>query len=165
MCECGCGQSTTIARQSDTRKGHVNGQPKRFRPGHWARTSAEPLAAKYVVDTATGCWVWQRAMVEGYGYYKPPGASQNVRAHRYVYEQLVGPIPDGMTLDHLCRNRACINPAHLEVVTSVENTRRAKLLVTHCKRGHSLSGKNVYIHSGRRHCRACRSLRKRRLVA
>jgi hypothetical protein len=101
-------------------------------------------------------------MIEGYGYYHPPGTGpRNVRAHRYVYERLVGPIPAGMTLDHLCRNRACVNPAHLEPVTGPENTRRAVALQTHCLRGHPLSGPNLYCRNGRRHCRECRS-RKRR---
>lgn len=66
-------------------------------------------------------------------------------AHRKSYEILVGPIPGGLTIDHLCRNRACINPAHMEPVTNAENTRRAAALRTHCIKGHPLEGDNVRI--------------------
>lgn len=69
------------------------------------------------------CWVWRGGTVNGYG--RTSVAGKAVAVHRAAYEVLVGPIPEGLTLDHLCRNRACYNPAHLEPVTLSENVRRA----------------------------------------
>lgn len=85
------------------------------------------------------------------------------QAHRWIYTQRVGPIPEGMQLDHLCRVRACANPAHLEPVTSRQNTMRSPIAnaavrasATHCESGHEFSGANLYIDpNGYRRCRAC----------
>lgn len=74
-------------------------------------------------NTPTGCWLWTGSTNEkGYGRFKVAG--KNVRAHRFAYELLVEPIPDDLQLDHLCEVKACVNPAHLEVVDNAENTRR-----------------------------------------
>ena len=105
-----------------------------------------------------GCWTLpHRPRPDGYVRVAVWGKTQY--AHRYVYDSLVAPVPSNMELDHLCRNRSCVNPDHMEIVTHAENCRRgiprcSKL--THCKRGHELSGDNVYPHAGRRHCRTCR---------
>ena len=72
--------------------------------------------------TNTGCWDWVGALSHGYGHFGIEGIIY--RAHRVTYEWMVGPIPDGLTIDHLCKNKACVNPAHLEPVTIRENTRR-----------------------------------------
>ena len=80
---------------------------------------------RYTVDPRTSCWVWKRLNRIGYGRLKVKG--RLVLAHRYMYEQVMGPIPRGLVVDHLCRNRACANPAHLEPVPFRENQRR-KLL-------------------------------------
>lgn len=109
------------------------------------------------------CWRWLGAINDaGYGIFRTSDR-RNVRAHRWCYEALVGPIPEGLTLDHLCRNPACINPDHLEPVTqkvnkgrSVAGRRNWRKLRTHCKRGHAFGGYNDYIYKGQRHCRACR---------
>ena len=78
----------------------------------------------YGIDEATECWVWQGSRTwNGYGQGSFPGCQSRL-AHRYHYEREYGPIPAGMHLDHLCRNRGCVNPAHLEVVTNKENQRR-----------------------------------------
>lgn len=74
--------------------------------------------------TVDGCWTWLGRLHNGYGYLKQHG--RDVAAMRLIYEWLVGPIPDGLDLDHLCRNRACVRPDHLEPVTRTENLRRGR---------------------------------------
>ncbi|TDD77726.1 HNH endonuclease [Actinomadura rubrisoli] len=91
----------------------------------------------------------------------PDGERKNVVVHRFVYESLVGPIPEGLVLDHLCRVRACCNPAHLEPVTDRVNILRGASITaanarkTHCDHGHEFTSQNTYRHRGRRLCRAC----------
>jgi hypothetical protein len=107
-----------------------------------------------------GCWVWQGGR-GGYGltYGTFFNGSRTVRAHRWAYEHWVGPIPNGLELDHLCRVRLCVNPKHLEPVTHDENSRRSPLKGDRkeCKRGHVYSPENIYrLPSGNRECRPCR---------
>ena len=114
------------------------------------------------VERSDGCWLWTAGLDwDGYGIFTAE-ASRTVRAHRWAYVALVGPIPSGLHLDHLCRNRACVNPDHLEPVTSRINTLRGKTLAaanlakSHCIHGHPLSGDNLYVRaSGWRMCREC----------
>ena len=99
---------------------------------------------------ATACWQWQGAFVNGYGKASiwSNGKSLKVRAHRLAYEAFVGPIPDGLELDHLCRQRPCCNPEHLEPVTHLENLRRGKPVhVTHCPRGHAYNAENTRLRA------------------
>lgn len=117
-------------------------------------------------EGAGGCWLWTGPLdAQSYGRHGAP------LAHRVVYELLVGPIPKGLTLDHLCRVRSCVNPDHLEPVTHAENVRRGKAgevngdrqrNLTHCKRGHEYTPESTgRDHRGHRFCRECvRQLRK-----
>ena len=109
-----------------------------------------------------GCWEWQgsRLGVSDYGRF------DHEMAHRVSYEYFVGPIPDGLTLDHLCRNRPCVRPSHLEPVTMQENILRGlapsadNARKIFCIRGHPLFGANLYVTpDGRRQCRICRGMR------
>lgn len=114
------------------------------------------------------CWVWLGAR-SGQGRYGAFRVNLSlVTAHRYAYELLVGPIPEGLTLDHLCRNTLGVNPSHLEAVSLRENilrgngmgARRARQ--TYCINGHPFSGANLLISSGARYCRICKRARQAR---
>ncbi len=108
----------------------------------------------------SGCWLWTGGITpRGYGYGK------SKHAHRYSYEAFVGPIPDGLEIDHLCRVTSCVNPDHLEPVTQRENQRRRWATVTHCKWGHEFSPENTRIGQGIRVCHACRIRRGRESYA
>ena len=102
---------------------------------------------------ASVCWQWTGAKNDhGYGQLRLNGRVQY--AHRVFYEDFVGPIPDGLELDHLCRNPDCVNPAHLEPVTHRENMRRA-IQKSACVRGHPYNDVYIRRDNGARMCRAC----------
>lgn len=110
------------------------------------------------------CHVWQGAVQSsGYGSVASGVKGKTVLAHRAIFLELVGPIEDGLTVDHLCQNKLCMNVFHMEIVTRSENARRKIAWQTHCKRGHELSGDNLRLQTrktGRTHrvCRACAQL-------
>jgi hypothetical protein len=123
------------------------------------------------VETTAGCWEWQGSRTpKGYGRVHARGKLLYV--HRVAYEALIAEIPEGLQLDHLCRNRACVNPWHLEPVTNRVNTSRGRAGTrlasensgkTHCPQGHPYSGDNLRIGPhGWRYCRTCRREQKRK---
>ncbi len=122
------------------------------------------FARKVRFAAAHNCWEWQAATSSsGYGNIRHCG--RTARAHRVAYELFVGPIPEGLVLDHLCRNPSCVNPAHLEAVPQLENVMRGEgfgarnARKTHCDKGHSLDRARVD-DRGRRHCRECQRIRQ-----
>lgn len=135
----------------------------------WAKVDKTPL-----------CWEWTAHLSrDGYGKFSADGRKIE-GAHRVAYELLVGPIPEGMQLDHVCRNRSCVRPSHLEVVTNAENQRRGiagevlrrrLLAIDECKHGHPYTPENTYVdpRTGARNCRECGRARcrarRRRLQA
>lgn len=134
-CHCGCGERTRIATATSRRDGQIKGEPLRYLPFHWQRQTVSPRVRfweKVRKGNPDDCWEWQAARNgSGYGQFaietKRPktGWRKNSLAHRAAYELEVGPIPDGFHIDHLCRNRLCVNPAHLEAVPQRVNSRRA----------------------------------------
>lgn len=129
--------------------------PEQIREAFWRK-----------VNKTEACWIWTGSANEkGYGQvwrgnFTDKRTMQN--AHRFSYEILVGPIPEGLELDHLCKNRLCVNPTHLEPVTHKENLARGNTLgainskKTHCSRGHELSQENILKRSrGGRECKIC----------
>ena len=106
-----------------------------------------PDQLKNKISLVGDCWVWKAHRTKkGYGTVRYKGKMR--KAHRVVYELLVGTIPDGLEIDHLCNNTSCVNPAHLEPVTPEENMRRFILSrqKTHCKYGHELTEENLYTY-------------------
>lgn len=147
-------------------------------PSEWVREQRKPmpmrekLERRREIDPITGCWNWTGRIEDGYG--KVALSSRYTSVHKASFELWKGRVPNGTELDHLCRNRRCFNPDHLEPVTHQENVRRGALpqmmrekaaAKTHCYKGHSLSGENLVLQGPQkkfRVCRICRAERQRK---
>lgn len=118
-------------------------------------------------DGDDGCWVWTGDKWGLYGRFNiGSGRGRAHSAHRWAYERFVGPIPEGMTIDHLCRNTLCVNPLHLEPVTLQVNILRGENVCakyarrTHCNRGHLLEPPNIRLDGNARRCVLCDKIRR-----
>lgn len=184
--DCSSERTVSYANASRIRNGLVSGRCPtcRFaaqRIAQAARAEAElseRFWSKVDVRDDDDCWLWRAGTKGGYGQFgigsRTDGSKRSIGAHRYAYELLVGAVPDGLELDHLCRVRYCVNPAHLEPVTHRENTLRGDTIVarhaltTHCPQGHPYDAQNTRLYQGRRYCRTCgntrRNARRKRLA-
>ena len=122
------------------------------------KTPEESFEAR-VLRNESGCWIWTGALTPT-GYPQICDGRRVIRAHRWAFERFVGPIPEGLVIDHKCRVRNCVNPDHLEPVTNRENVVRgnsARPVRAECNKGHEFTEQNTYINpKGRRECRKCR---------
>lgn len=139
------------------------GTPKDTRPGkqrYWART--EMPSGENICEQ---CWKWIGYINPSTGYGQITVNGQSHVAYRFGYEMLFGTVPEGLELDHLCRNRWCVNPHHLEPVTRQVNSHRGESFCgrnarkAHCPQGHPYTPENTYFcPKGRRECRTCRQV-------
>lgn len=143
-----------------------NGGDPEYRIGRDEALFAERFWAKVDRSYPTHCWIWT-GTIAAQGYGRTHFRNKKIPAHRAAWELVNGPIPEGLVIDHLCRNPPCVNPAHLEPVTNGENVRRglagwAAAARTHCPQGHPYSGSNLRVTVGadgrsrHRECRKCR---------
>lgn len=167
-----CGKTFTVNKPVAARKRRLCSQrclwdstrhrlSKAAESRFWAKVDKDGPISDFRPDLGP-CWVWLASLAPGgHGqFFRHHG--DRVQAHRFSYELLVGPIPEGLEIDHLCRVRRCVNPRHLEPVTGQENKRRGLggVLRTHCKHGHPFDAENTsYSKAGARICRECRRQR------
>lgn len=131
---------------------------EKLKPGPKTSWDKRVVDFWHKVNKTQGCWLFTGSMIRGYGQFHIQG--KGWQAHRLAYTLVNGYIPEGLELDHLCRVRNCVNPAHLEPVEPLENKRRSPLSnisKTHCKRGHEFTPNNTVPVPGGRGCRTCRT--------
>lgn len=194
-CHCRCGRKTKIASVTYRKLGHIKGRPIRYIVGHaatgkkfvnrkrpdgtpeierfWSKVNKDGPIPQHKPELGP-CWIWRGCgHAKRYGQFSRTGTREKIYAHRYSYELHFGPIPDGLIIDHLCRNHSCVHPDHLEAVTMLENVRRGLAMTvsgarvrarTYCPSGHPYSQENTYIRPGNGHriCRACVREREKR---
>jgi hypothetical protein len=129
LCECGaelgkgqhrCDGCKAVTKRAREKREYRKLPNRSSRSGYLGRRGTEEECFWIKVDKTADCWLWRAALTKGYGKFR------GQRAHRWSWERARGPIPEGMTIDHLCRNRRCVNPDHMELVSAEENARRAK---------------------------------------
>jgi hypothetical protein len=148
-CKCGCGSMV----EKTWKRGHHN-RAIDVMTRFWSKVDK---------NGAGGCWLWLGYLHRGYGeFWDSTNATKN-RAHVFAYRKLVGPVPYGMVLDHTCRNRSCVNPEHLELVSFQDNLLRGNgqpainSRKTHCVHGHEFTPENTYVAGAcGRSCKTCR---------
>ena len=129
-CWCGCGGKTAVATDTDRSNWKLTGLPRMYIRGHSTSLRANPEYVEEDRGFRTPCWIWMRGRgTENkyglqYGVARRPGESTPISAQRFMYEHLIGPVPEGYDIDHRCRVTLCVNPDHLEAVTHEENVRR-----------------------------------------
>jgi hypothetical protein len=131
------------------------------------RTLHERFLEKVEMVTESGCWIWTGGNDGRGGYGKFSANGEAHYAHRFSFEAFREPIPPGLEIDHLCRVRCCVNPHHLDVVTTRENCLRGvspaaiHARKTHCPRGHEYNDINTYVLDGKRQCKPCAIINQR----
>ena len=153
-----------ITNQRNSKLGQIAWNKGLFdNPKEWMKR----FNSKYII-TNTGCWEWKDHLhtISGYGTFWKNG--KNILAHRFSYEFFNGIIPEKLTVDHLCKNKKCVNPYHLDLTTRIDNVRRGSNEIAHnkektsCPQGHLYDFKNTYFtKEGFRHCRKCRQIHKK----
>jgi hypothetical protein len=135
--------------------------PRGFR----AVPAAERFSDRYFSEPNCGCWLWLGALNDkGYACFE---SEHGQTGHRFAYIHFIGPVLEGLVLDHKCRTRSCVNPWHLEAVTNLENIRRGVVGInsrskTHCPKGHDYNAENTAVRCGKRQCRTCENARSLR---
>lgn len=163
-------QGLSLVRSVNLVSGKSKGQRSKLGSNMPSGIYQRPPAIDRLMDKVspepnTGCWLWTGALSgNGYGRFWERG--RLVIPHRFLYIALIGEVPVGLELDHLCRNPLCVNPVHLEPVTHKVNMSRGQNAAkTHCPQGHLYMGDNLIFRSGGRGCRACRDFRNRLTTA
>lgn len=158
LCQCGCGRKTRIIDSNCASRGLVKGQPRKFCRGHHSRKRVRWIETEGPLSTP--CWISTMAAKPD-GYADVSQAGRTRRAHIVEWEAANGPVPEDLELDHLCRVRNCVNPAHLEAVTAQVNVLRGfspaafNAMKTHCQHGHEFTPENTALVPTGRKCRAC----------